>query len=88
LRQLPFGLTALIASVAATASLVLFGCVGGAAPSNLNIFRTPIPYALLFLCWFVVTPARLPAAEAVGSAEPPPIPALRGGSFAVSVPLA
>jgi hypothetical protein len=42
-----------------TAALILFGYVSGAAPWSLRLFRTPIPYAILLFCFFVVAPAYL-----------------------------
>jgi hypothetical protein len=39
--------------------MILFGYLAGTAPWHFNIFLTPIPYAILFLCFFIVTPAYL-----------------------------
>jgi hypothetical protein len=39
--------------------MILFAYLTGAFPWGRNVFATPIPYALLFLCFFGVTPAHL-----------------------------
>jgi hypothetical protein len=49
----------LIASVTATLALIVGGYVLGPIRWSANIFRTPIPYVLLFLSFFIVNPAYL-----------------------------
>lgn len=57
--RLPFGLVTIAASLGAVTALIGFAYLSGAAPWGANIFRTPIPYVLFVICWFVVTPAYL-----------------------------
>ena len=57
--RLPGGAVLLIASVTATLALTLGGYVFGPIRWGANIFRTPVPYALLLLCFFIVNPAYL-----------------------------
>jgi hypothetical protein len=57
--RVPGGLVFLIASVAATLALIIGGYLLGPIRWSANIFRTPIPYALLLLCFFIVNPAYL-----------------------------
>ena len=56
---LPGGLVLLIASAAATSAVIVAAYVTGPISAGANVFRTPIPYALLFLCFFIVSPAYL-----------------------------
>lgn len=47
------------ACFAATGAMILFSYVTRAFPWGRNVFETPIPYAILLLCFFGVTPAYL-----------------------------
>jgi len=37
--------------------MIVFGYFSGAIPWGRNILATPIPYAILLICFFVITPA-------------------------------
>ncbi len=58
-RALPLGLTFALASIAATTALILFAKAVGWLRMSQGLFATPIPYFLLFVCFFGVSPAYL-----------------------------